>query len=280
MGLIRRYLPEHELEILSETRNQRMYRFSYLFGGKYFPLPPWSHQRDIGVFVRSMPVELAGMSYSAYHDLNFRPGYQLLLALVIYPYEGDERDREEEYDRPKKKKKDGKPLVEVLGGARIPLLDLVKRLIGDDLVWKIPVHGWTPSELRQLDKTKYKGVAHFADWACSETGCIILDTSYEDCQYIEGEGEPFFMWSERNVKVLTKEWPKAKEIRESIDRMVDWLELDPLRNFGELLTFIRSRKIDSKKKRPERNYDRMDYECPLDQVFEDEEEYCDETTAF
>jgi len=35
------------------------------------------------------------MSYSAYHELQMRPGYLLLLSLVIYPYEGDERDIEE-----------------------------------------------------------------------------------------------------------------------------------------------------------------------------------------
>ena len=39
-----------------------------------------------------MPVQLLGMSYTAYHELNMRPGYILLFSLLIYPYEGDERD--------------------------------------------------------------------------------------------------------------------------------------------------------------------------------------------
>ncbi len=94
LELIMRYLPEHETDILRERGNQRLYRFCQLFGRRYFPLPAYAWDTSIDEFVHSMPVSLLGFSYTAYHDLNFRPGYVLLLSLLIYPYEGDERDEE------------------------------------------------------------------------------------------------------------------------------------------------------------------------------------------
>ncbi len=93
LRLIRDYLPEYEDEILSQSRSQRVYKFCYLFNQKYYPLPSGSAQNTMMDFVEKMPIELLGMSYDAYHELNFRPGYLLLLSLVVYPYEGDERDQ-------------------------------------------------------------------------------------------------------------------------------------------------------------------------------------------
>ena len=67
LELIMRYLPEHEVDILTEHGNARLYRFCQLFGRRYFALPPYSHDQSIEDFVRAMPVLLLGMSYTAYH---------------------------------------------------------------------------------------------------------------------------------------------------------------------------------------------------------------------
>jgi hypothetical protein len=94
-ALIRKFLPDSESEIMSQNRNRRVYRFCRLFSKKYYPIPRRAYDWDIDEFTGNMPVDLMGMSYSAYHELDMRVGYLLLLSLIVYPYEGDERD---EYD--------------------------------------------------------------------------------------------------------------------------------------------------------------------------------------
>jgi hypothetical protein len=262
-ALVRMLLPEYESKIMAAPRNRRVYKFCYYFGQEYYPLPA-NTDCPPADWVNGMPVELLAMSYSAYHELQMRSGYLLLLSLVIYPFEGDERDLEE--DIPGR-------------GARVPLLDMVQRIIGDEIVSRIPRDGWTAEELhRMTDGTKYDGVGAFADWACSSTGCVVLDSSYENCDYEEGSGEPTFLWTKRNVDILTGEWPKVQEIRGKIDHIVEWLEQDQISRFRELLDFIlKSEPIKPKKKSKRRYYDPFEHHCALDQdVGEEEEDDTDE----
>ena len=272
LALIRCFLPEHEEEILSQAGGRRVYRFAYLFGKKYFPLPQYAFECRVEQIVNGLPIDLLAMSYSAYHDLEMRPGYLLLLSLVVYPYEGDERDQDEWWgdDEPK-----GKTLYEVFSGGRVPLLDAVQHIVGESLVSLIPGNGWLPSELHRMADGPHDGVGHFADWACSETGCVLLDTSYDDCPIQEGEGEPVFKWTTFNVQTLTKQWPKVQEIRQEIDRTAEWLETDPVRRFGELLELLKAKAVPKRKKtakRGKRYYDPTDHWCPLDIECYDEEE--------
>lgn len=354
LELIRRYLPEHEEELLSATTTQRSYKFCYLFGKKYFPLPSFASTAPLAQLTENMPIELMGMSYSAYHDLGMRPGYILLLSLVIYPYEGDWRDLEDDdvpFDPftqisgwgPRKSDidwvknllsslADGGTWVAPMGfsvvkindrnieithaantdevrdvvhrtvlvaekaginvsvkvgktadekqevpcGARIPLLDLVQQQVGKELTSLIPKNGWTPEELHQwTDGTQYDGVGAFADWVCSQTGCIILDHSYDDCEYIEGYSEPIFKWSQFNVDELTEQAANVREIREKIDRLVEWLEANPDIHFRELLQFLIPKASTSLREDvPRKSYTWDDTErwCPLDQKTNEEEE--------
>jgi hypothetical protein len=249
--LVRMLLPEYESEIMAAARNRRVYKFCYYFGIEYYPLPA-NTDCPPADWVCGMPVELLAMSYSAYHELQMRPGYLLLLSLVIYPYEGDERDIEEDIPG---------------NGARVPLLDLVRRIVGEDLISRIPNDGWTAEELhRMTDGTKYDGAGAFADWACSSTGCIVLDSSYENCDYEEGSGEPTFLWTKHNVDILTSEWPKVQEIRGKIDHMVEWLEQDQISRFRELLDFLLKSKPTCSKKKSKRTYGApFEHHCELDQ---------------
>jgi hypothetical protein len=243
---------------MSAPRNRRVYKFCYYFGIEYYPLqantdcPPAD-------WVSGMPVELMAMSYSAYHELQMRPGYLLLLSLVIYPYEGDERDIEEDIPG---------------NGARVPLLDLVQRIIGEEIVNRIPKDGWTAEELhRKTDGTRYDGAGAFADWACSSTGCVVLDSSYENCDYEEGSGEPTFLWTKHNVDILTEQWPRVQEIRGKIDHLVEWLERDQITHFRELLDFLlKTEPIKSKKKIKRNSYDPFEHHCELDQDTGEEED--------
>ena len=257
-ALVRMLLPEYESEIMSAPRNRRVYKFCYYFGIEYYPLPANTdcHPAD---WVNGMPVELLAMSYSAYHELQMRPGYILLLSLVIYPYEGDERDIEEEVPS---------------NGARVPLLDLAQRIVGEEIVNRITRNGWTPEELHRItDGTKFDGVGVFADWACSSTGCVVLDSSYENCDYEEGSGEPTFLWTKHNVDILTEQWPKVQEIRGKIDQIVEWLEADPIGRFRELLDFLlKSEPVKTKKRRKRGYYEPFEHHCGLDQDNGEEED--------
>lgn len=351
LELIKAFLPEHEEEIMLEPRNRRVYRFGYLFGKQYYPLPLNTEcgTRDL---LESMPVELLGMSYSAYHELEMRPGYLLLLSLVIYPYEGDWRDEEDDLvpfdpavtlstekykpsasdidwvenlvgslsvggqwvapmgftmvkvaerkielreakDTPEVKEviqrtimvakragievefsSGGRTSQEKLNGARVPLLEMVWNMVGAEIASPIPAVGWPPGELHRItDGTPYNGVGDFADWVCSKTGCVMLDSSFDNVHFMEGMSEPIFKWTRYNVVTLTEQWPKVQQIRRNIDNLVDWLEADWINNFRELLDFIL--------KHNPRNtdtegyiYDLWDHFCELDQeeVYEDDED--------
>jgi hypothetical protein len=235
-----------------------VYKFCYYFGLEYYPLPA-NTDCPPADWVNSMPVELMAMSYSAYHELQMRPGYLLLLSLVIYPYEGDERDLEEDIPG---------------SGAKVPLLDLVQRMVGEEIVIRIPRDGWTAEELHRLtDGTKYDGAGAFADWACSSTGCVVLDSSYENCDYEEGSGEPTFLWTKHNVDILTEQWPRVQETRGKIDRIVEWLEADSIGHFRELLDFLcKSKPIKPKKKRKRTYGAPFEHHCELDQDTGEEED--------
>lgn len=285
LRIVREFLPDDEEEILSTPRNQRVSKFCQIFGVKYFPLPGGAETQSTIDFARAMPLALKGMSYTCWHDLEFRPGYTMLMSLVVYPYEGDERDLEgggwgiwdDEEDEPPPPK-DG-TLMEIFGGARLPLIDAVQNIVGD-AARRIPPDGWTAEELHLLtDDTKYDGTGDFAAWAMSETGCIILDGNYEDVEYAEGWGQPLFRWSKGNVDVLTKEWPKVKQIRLKIDSMVEWLEADPQARFQELLDFLikeASKKLKKRKKRVSRVYDPTEHWVMLDQIIEEDDYAADE----
>lgn len=351
--LLDTFLPKHKKEIMAEPRDRRVYRFSYLFGQEYYPLPI-NTDCGIAALVESMPVELLAMSYSAYHNLRMRPGYLLLLSLVVYPYEGDERDLEDDSvpfepgntptgayrpkasdvewlrglveplaiggewiapigftvvkvadnkielreakDTPEVKEtiartlvvakkakieaefnRDGLTSEEKLNGARVPLLDMVQGIVGAELAGRIPEDGWQPEELHQItDNTPYDGVGDFADWICSQTGCVIMDSNYEGCDYPEGYSEPLFRWTRHNVEILTAQWPKVQQLRGKIDHIVDWLEADQVGHFKVLLDFI----LDSNLERPKypitHSYDSTQHWCELDQLYDEEDEEDDD----
>ncbi len=281
LALIRAFVPDHEDDILEQPRSLRVRRFCYHFEREHFPLPAWGISNPAMDFVRNLPVDLMAMSYDAYHDMGFTPGYTMLLSLVVYPYWGDERDEYEPGNpfEPGVAVKKEQTLVEVFGGARIPLLDVTGQIVGRQLVRQIPAAGWQPKELHRItDGTVYEGVGHFADWACSQTGCVVLDNNYSDCQYQEGMGDPIFLWTKYNVKRLTADWPKVQEYRRKIDHIVEWLEADPPTRFGELLNEL-LKHPPKQRKGGKPNYDDTEHWVQLEQggyMYDDDEHEGDE----
>jgi len=352
LKLIRDFLPEYEEDILSRPCNQRAWRFCRIFDRKYFALGVTNPAFGTHELLYRLPIQLMGMSYDVYHDLDLRPGYLLLMSLVPYPYQGDERDLEDDdvpfdLDNLKGKKskweprqsdvdwlrglviqlKDGGSWVAPMGfqidkiddrhlqlkasvnseecqevlrrtmliakrlgievevkagrsaqeklqaGARIVLLEAAGRIVGQELVKRIPADGWDNKELHAMtDRSHYAGIGEFADWALAETGLLLLDHNYEQCEYVEGEMEPLFQWTRHNVETLTEQWPKVKKVRKKIERITEWLEAAPEERFSELLEFLLKKAAELPPHKPRPPYDPMEHWCKLDTKWEDDDD--------
>ncbi len=353
VALVKEFLPEYEDQIMSQTGGQRVYKFCSFFRDKYYPLPVGAWTAPMDYFTSGLPAYLMGLGYSTYHDLEMRPGYLLLLSLVVYPFEGDFRDEidddvpfdpgelpaskykpsrsdiawvrnlvdqiavggqwiapmgfvvtklsercivlKEAQNTPKVKEviqitlkiaeslgiearysNMGRTSEEKINGARIPLLEKIKTIVGADLTNCVPSSGWLPKYLHDMtDGTKYEGVGDFADWACKETKTFLLDAGYDNCHYRDGESEPLFLWSKSNVELLTRQWPKVKRIRENIDHIVLWLEENPPVHFAELLGYLLLKERTMPKVNTQEitsSYDPTEIQCWLEQPGEDEEE--------
>jgi len=214
LELVRDYVPEYENEIMGADLDDRIIVFQHYFEQRYFPLSDNLELREyeIGDFVREIPVDLMGFSYDDYHEFNdYRSGYVLILSLVESPY------------------------IDDVEGGRVPILEEAANLVGKHILELIPREGWPLEDLhKMLDKTEYSGVATFADWIHANTGCWVLDATYE-----EYSGEP---WHRDTVEVLTEQWPKVVSIQKKIQETIAWLEEDTRNNFTELLACILNRK--------------------------------------
>jgi hypothetical protein len=349
VDLVNMLLPEYKDEIMSSPKNKRVYSFCFYFGKKYYPLPA-NMDCPPSAWTEGMPIVLMGLSYGAYHDLDLRPGYLLLLSLVVYPYEGDGRDLQDDSipfnpdiygekkgkwkpeasdiqwlkdlftslkvgdhwiapmgfqmikissnefkltdaaDIPEVKTtiartleiaaklgikatfKPGKTSEEKMATSRIPLLDKVQSIVGRETIRKIPKNGWYPQDLHKMtDGTRFEGVGEFADWACAQTNCVLLDTCHDNCEYVEGNMEPVFKWTKRNVGILTEQWPKVVEIRAKIDHIVEWLEQDQANHFVELVNFLMSCKLKPTKKEDAHLKDEEDRFCYLDMAGDEDD---------
>ena len=148
--LVREYLPQYEVNIMTEELNRRAWRFCQLFSSKFFPLYENTFSGDftIGDLLNSIPLQPLGFSPESYHRFtDFRKGYIIALSLIECPLDEDPTgtDPEEEVDG--------------VAGGRVPILETVGGLVGEGLVRLIPDKGWSAEDLhRMTDGTEFKGV--------------------------------------------------------------------------------------------------------------------------
>lgn len=215
LGLVREYLPECEAEILRErTTTAQVALFGNRFGDRYFPLHEWALEEGYEELVGIVPIILQGIDWDDYHEVSedtWRPGYQLLFALVVDPFEM--------YD----------------SGARVPLLEACVEHVPEGLVQRIPADGYSPDALRGfLGGTEFTGAADAADWLCSNTGTIFLDWPSDASHDTQ--------WDPETIRELTEEWQQAELITGRVHALAEWLEVDLPQRFGQLLDFIDTRK--------------------------------------
>lgn len=222
IGLVRQLLPDKEIEIMAETIDRRITKFCEIFSKRYFPLDDsyYYDEEDLDGFVRSMPIHIQGCSEEDYHNFaDTRPGYILMLSLIHAPYEFDEEEI----------KACSRGLMRT--SDKIPILDKTGSLIHDiDLLKKLPKHGWTNGELRQMvkDTPLWWGLADYADWICNDTEWDIMNLTSDEAIIT-------IPWDIDTVKSMTIEWPKIVAFWTRIDDMANWLEKDLTGNYRELV---------------------------------------------
>lgn len=227
-GLVREYLPEHEVNIMAEDLNHQAQRFCQLFSEKYFPLSDDTLSEEFTLYnlLDRIPVQPLGASYESYHRFtDLRKGYILALSLVACPFD------EDPYGMTSEDEVDGVP------GARVALLEHVGQLVGERLARLIPSGGWSAEDLhRMTDGTELEGLGDFSDWVFSNTGCYHLDALGEELEMGD-----VIEWSPETVEDLTEDWCRASVILEKIHRAALLLEQDSENTFRNLLGLLLDR---------------------------------------
>lgn len=231
--LIKEFLPEYELDILSNGPQGQVERFMALFSKYYFPLDTYREFEDTDDFTYGMPIELQGMSEEQYSDFgDMRPGLILMLSLIHAPWENTDDDDAKNCSR-------GMMIV----SDKLPILEKTGTLIGDiDLLKKIPKHGWDDKQLRAMvgGTSQYWALADYAEYVNCNTKWDILNYTHQDAIVT-------MPWTVDAVKTMTIQWPEIQAFWDRVDNMATWLEKDLTGNYRELVNHLCSFKEEKKK---------------------------------
>jgi hypothetical protein len=215
VALVRKYVPEREREILSQSSPAaQIAAFADRFEDSYFPLQPAFRGLvdDYADLTRDIPTVIMGFSWEDYHFMPEGyggPGLLLLTYLMENPYGEDD-------------------------GARIAIGEACAAHVPIELLRRVPPGGLALAEAhRFFDDSPYRGLAHWGDILSWNTGNFFLDTTDED---LWSEGFP--PWEREVVEQLTRQWQQAEEIQQQVLRLADWLEEDPPAHFREILGFL------------------------------------------
>ena len=220
LGLVREYLPEHEVNIMAEDLNDRAQKFMHFFSNEFFPLcEDMVDEFTIGDLLYRIPTQPMGFSYESWHQFtDFREGYILALSLLEAPWDGTDEEEEEG----------------TMPGVRVPILDAVSNLVGKGLATLIPGNGWSEEDLRRMtDGTEFEGLGDFAAWVKGTTGLYHLDVQGESIE--TGQS---MEWSREQVDDLTYDWRMSSEILDNIHRLALLLEQESERTFRKLLGLL------------------------------------------
>jgi hypothetical protein len=218
--IIGEFLPDYREAILHEsTPASQIAVFANRFSDRYFPLDDYFLSGDVEGYeelVRGVPVICQGMGFDEYHNIPeyYHLGNILMTYLVVYPWE----------------------VGEEAAGARAALADaLAREGVPEDILKLVPKDGFKIELLEDLLKdTKYGGVSHWANYISQNTGNPFLDIDYEtygSCEFPE--------WDRAEIEGLTTLWQQSERMQHQVTEMAEWLEKDPLKNFKELVDFIK-----------------------------------------
>jgi len=220
--LVREFLPEREVEILSQsTPSAQMAAFANYFESCYFPLNEFIRSGDAESYIElthAIPVIVMGMSWEDYNEIscNSRPGIQLMTYLLETPHED--------------------------ANISVALAEACTGHVPAALLQRVPEWGITIAEAhRLLDDTPHEALANWGGIISQGTGNEFLDTDYEMFGYCT-----LPEWERVEVDHLTRQWQQAELINHGVTALAVWLEVDPPARFKELLDFIQQRRKEVK----------------------------------
>ncbi len=215
--IIDEFLPEHRALILSySTMEDQVAHFAAEFKEKYFPLYQSLEDGMVEEYEQitvGIPVEVHGLPYDAYHELDwFRPGILLMTSLLDSDTEG-----------------------------RIPLLEECKKHVPVGLLNEAPKLSIQQAE-DLLEDTAYKGLIHWSRIWEHSTGFYFLDVNYED-------GWEQIEWDAENVAALKRDWDGSLIYENVAYELGVWIEEDIETHFKEMIDFIKEAQ-DAKRTNP------------------------------
>jgi hypothetical protein len=217
VALVRRFLPEREIDILYQsTPAAQIAAFANYFEERYFPLQDMFKDGDVDEYeqlTQGIPVVVMGISYDYYCEIDsyMRAGIQLMTYLVQDPFQED----------------------------RVALAEACAHIVSKELVALVPPEGFPQEVCRSLVDTPYKGLMHWRDQLWGETGNYFLDLSDDELWSCGGCGSPD--WDTEVVDELTHLWQQAEQIDREIGHFAVWLEESPEERFQEVLNFMLER---------------------------------------
>jgi hypothetical protein len=213
----------------------RVWAFCRKVEAELFPIHEGESYEQVAYDV---PFVRNGWSWDRFHELDLRGGELLLLVLSAEPF-----------------------TVET--GTRTALLDAAERLVGRELVERVPPAAFDPKQLRAaLDGTPYLGLADFADWLWAESDSVFLDADDEAVFDVP--------WTPENVAVLREHWARAEALMERVTALERWLEEAPAERFARLLDAALGQDPHANYLRARRHYDLEITEAGLVPVRPDE----------
>ncbi|MFA5385032.1 MAG: hypothetical protein WC364_10285 [Eubacteriales bacterium] len=223
-SLVEEIMPDRLQEVMNERGDRKVLKFIQIFNTRFFILDTKAIMADEPYqLISSIPVAAEGMTYDSYANFtDFRPGYILMLSLIMAPYYFDDDD-EVKIQNPDRIISD-----------KIPIMDMVGSMVKDwDLLRKIPEKGWDNIEIRNAvkDTANWWGLADFADW-------VMHDTQWDIENYSNDEAIITIPWSLDTVKTLTIQFPEIHAAWKRINSVADWLERDVSGHYRELVEFL------------------------------------------
>ena len=219
IDLVRQYTPEYEAEIMRAAGpDERLPLFANHFRDQYFPLS-WvfdfgmDSDEDYTGMTHSIRTLAMGWDDDDWHEIEARHnGHQLLFALVC----DDE--------------------------LRVATLEACAEHTSREVLRRIPEGGYTVEGLtRWLEGTEYEAAAKAVTWFANQTGNGFLDYGEEMSQYA------YDPWEPDTVAELTRLWHEADLLHDQVENFRTWLEVNPNKNFGQLLDFIQAQQAAEEK---------------------------------
>ena len=242
--LLRKTVPERAWEILQlDDEAEQVLSFAVRFRIDHFPIcedylqmqiewrqeePEYEYEEGgpYSLLRDGIPFELMGFTWDELHAMwEWHQRRNGLAALALLStVQQDKADATYDYE-------------EFLG-MRQAWLEAAADVIPAETLRRIPEGGITLDRLEKAVKGTHLEAAHLAGrWFYGMTGTFFLD-NFVDQDEFNGYSDP---WDEDTIEYAIREWGKAKDILDQVEKLRAWLEEDLPMRFEQMLDLILER---------------------------------------